>query len=291
MSGMARTAALISLMCLIGDGLSTARAQNERGMKTSGENSGAAAAAKPLQAAPSESANAPEDYTLLVFLKPIAARQAEFDHWYQDEHMPEVVNRSGFVTGRRFGIVKGLSYLTSQEQPNPTLVMYEITTADLAATFANDALLSQAARLQDPPLDATATYSYTYEKTGPLVAGTGAKAGGAGNLRTYEMLVFDKASTGDDDTFQSWFNSPEFTGCVSTPGIVGLQRYRRSKVQRYSSKESPSYLAIYTIETADLKSVFSGLHGCNAGLFESGKSGSGRPVFVFEALGSRIERK
>jgi hypothetical protein len=105
------------------------------------------------------------------------------------------------------------------------------------------------------------------------------------------MLVFDKASTDDDDTFQSWFNSPELTGCVSTPGIAGLQRYRRSKTQRYSGKESPSYLTIYTIETADLPSVLSELHGCNAGLLESDKSSSGRSAFVFEALGTRIEHK
>lgn len=282
----ARLLAFISLICIAGVGLGAARGQN---VKSSGENSGAAAAAKAVQAAPSESANAPEDYALLVFLKPIQARQAEFDHWYQDEHMPEVVSRSGFLAGRRFGIVTSLR--PNEDPPNAQLVMYEIRTADLAATFANDSKLSQAARLEDPPLDSKATYSYTYEKAGPFVAGVGAEATGGGDLRTYEMLVFDKASTDDDDAFQSWFRSPELTGCVSTPGIVGLQRYRRSKVQRYSGKESPSYLAIYTIETADLKPVFSGLHGCNAGLFEGGESGSGRPVFVFEAWGPRVERK
>src|SRR5258708_30224510 len=73
-------------------------------------------------------------YTFVVMTNPTAGKEAEFNEWYNKQHIPDVLNVPGFVSGQRFRTAdsqmsreagKGYKYLA----------IYEIETDDLAATL------------------------------------------------------------------------------------------------------------------------------------------------------------
>lgn len=71
-------------------------------------------------------------YLFMVFPKAVEGREAEFNHWYDGEHLPDILRLPGFVAGQRFEMTtevagKGL---------NPYLTVWEVETDDLPATRA-----------------------------------------------------------------------------------------------------------------------------------------------------------
>jgi hypothetical protein len=73
-------------------------------------------------------------HTFVVMTNPTAGKEDEFNEWYNKQHIPDVLNVPGFVSGQRFQIAdaqmsreagKGYKYLA----------IYEIETDDLAGTL------------------------------------------------------------------------------------------------------------------------------------------------------------
>ncbi|MGC3980934.1 MAG: hypothetical protein QM808_06735 [Steroidobacteraceae bacterium] len=230
------------------------------------------------------------DYLLMVFMKPLPERQAEYFKWYQGQHMGEVLERPGFVTARIYKAVNA-DFLPGNDHPNPVLIKYGIRTDNITETFSIDSQLSQAARLADPPLDAKATQSFTYEKTGEEINGKGARSVGTGALKTYEFFVLSSAKATRDAEVNAWYGA-QIKELSTIPGVVSAQRYQRSAVQRYSGAQSPTYMVVYGIVTNDLQTVFRDL---SKSLQKIGVSDavddSANKVFVYEALGPLMERK
>lgn len=79
-------------------------------------------------------------YIQTVVTAPVAGREDEFNRWYDDIHLPEVLAAPGFVAGQRFA----LAGPGAEDQP-PYLTVYEIETDDLAATV--EALTAAAATM------------------------------------------------------------------------------------------------------------------------------------------------
>lgn len=79
-------------------------------------------------------------HLLLVQSEPVPGRDDEFNSWYDDEHLPAVLEVPGFTAARRFVAAPSVH----GEQPSRRyLAIYEIETDDLAAALA---ALSSAAR-------------------------------------------------------------------------------------------------------------------------------------------------
>jgi hypothetical protein len=61
---------------------------------------------------------------LVVYTKPVEGRDEEFNRWYTDVHLPEVIRLDGFVAARRFRFVPEEG---SDATPDlPFLAIYEI---------------------------------------------------------------------------------------------------------------------------------------------------------------------
>lgn len=61
---------------------------------------------------------------LVVHSKPVEGREAEYDHWYSEVHLPEVIALDGFVAARRFRFVpKDADDVTPDL---PFLAIYEV---------------------------------------------------------------------------------------------------------------------------------------------------------------------
>ena len=70
---------------------------------------------------------------LLAFTNPAPGREAEFNRWYDEQHLPDMLAVPGFVSGQRFA----LSDATGQGKPGWTyLAMYELETDDPDALMA-----------------------------------------------------------------------------------------------------------------------------------------------------------
>jgi hypothetical protein len=66
-----------------------------------------------------------------VVTAPVPGREDEFNRWYDDTHLPEVLAMPGFVAGQRFA----LTGPGATDRPR-YLCVYEIETDDLTATLA-----------------------------------------------------------------------------------------------------------------------------------------------------------
>jgi hypothetical protein len=70
-------------------------------------------------------------YRMLVFSSPTAGTDADFNQWYEQQHVPDVLRVPGFISGRRF--VSLDPQQTTLGLP-PYLVVFELKSADLKAT-------------------------------------------------------------------------------------------------------------------------------------------------------------
>jgi hypothetical protein len=70
---------------------------------------------------------------LLAFTNPAAGREDEFNRWYDERHVPDLLAVPGFVSAQRFALTDA----TGQGKPGWTyLALYELDTDDPDALMA-----------------------------------------------------------------------------------------------------------------------------------------------------------
>jgi hypothetical protein len=69
-------------------------------------------------------------YTMIVLTRPVEGREDEYNDWYTNIHLPEVLGTEGFLAAQRFKLAGG------PDAPAPYLAIYEIESADFAGSFA-----------------------------------------------------------------------------------------------------------------------------------------------------------
>ena len=69
------------------------------------------------------------NYKMIILTQPVAGREDEYNEWYNDVHLPEVLATDGFVAAQRFKLAGG------PDAPAPYLAIYEIKSEDFAVTF------------------------------------------------------------------------------------------------------------------------------------------------------------
>ncbi len=103
-----------------------------------------------------------EKYLHIVQTSPTPGREDEFNEWYENVHVPEVLRMPGFLSGQRFRL--------AAEDPfsGPRyLAVYEIESDDIAATL--DTVRNTApARTKSGAIDTSVSVVLTYEPIGRL---------------------------------------------------------------------------------------------------------------------------
>ena len=66
-------------------------------------------------------------HVLLVFSNPTEGAEDEYNRWYNEVHLPEVVQTDGFVSARRFKFDDGASGVVEQRY----LAIYEVDSDDV----------------------------------------------------------------------------------------------------------------------------------------------------------------
>jgi hypothetical protein len=101
------------------------------------------------------------NYLQLVLTSPVPGAEDEFNDWYDNVHVPEVLQMPGFLTGRRFRLV------SPDPADSPTyLAVYEIESDDIQATLR---LIPEMAtsRTKSPAIDISVSVVRMYEAIGP----------------------------------------------------------------------------------------------------------------------------
>ncbi len=72
-----------------------------------------------------------ERYVIAVLTNPIPGREAEFNDWYDNRHIPDVLAIPGVISAQRFGLAPA----QRMEAPYPYgyFAFYEVETDDLPA--------------------------------------------------------------------------------------------------------------------------------------------------------------
>jgi hypothetical protein len=71
-------------------------------------------------------------YTFVVLTNPTSGNETEYNRWYNEQHIPDVLNVPGFVAAQRFRLADSE---TGDKHPHKYLALYEIETNDLAGTL------------------------------------------------------------------------------------------------------------------------------------------------------------
>ena len=100
------------------------------------------------------------EYIQTVVTVPVAGREDEFNRWYDDTHLPEMLQVPGFVAGRRYALTGPIA----ADRPR-FLAVYEIETEDLAATLAGLRAAAPTMTVSDA-MDQPATVIEIYEVLG-----------------------------------------------------------------------------------------------------------------------------
>jgi len=104
-------------------------------------------------------------YKLVVLSSPLEGREADYNDWYQNIHMRQVMAIPGFESGQRYRRSAALT----QDEFFPYLAIYEIETDDIAGALAE--LRRRAGNGQVTTSDALApkVYAVAYEALGSAV--------------------------------------------------------------------------------------------------------------------------
>jgi hypothetical protein len=111
-------------------------------------------------------------YKLIVLSSPVAGREADFDLWYQNIHLPEMMTISGFQSAQRFRLTESLA----EKDGFPFLTIYEIETNDVPALLDEVRKRAGNGRLTISDSLSPQVYAVAYEPVGPAVT---AAAGGS----------------------------------------------------------------------------------------------------------------
>jgi len=71
----------------------------------------------------------------------------------------------------------------------------------------------------------------------------------------YKLLVLTNAVKGRDDEFNQWYDNQHIPDALDVPGYVTAQRFRLADMQMAGAASRWHYLAIYEIQTDDLKAT------------------------------------
>jgi hypothetical protein len=112
-------------------------------------------------------------YKMIAFTDPISGREDEFNDWYDNHHLQDIVSTEGFPSAQRFK----LHTVVSGEVKNQYIAIYEIDAPDPETAL--KALIEHSRTSGSPVSDAmdrTKNATAIYEACSEVVSGTKAGA-------------------------------------------------------------------------------------------------------------------
>jgi hypothetical protein len=202
---------------------------------------------------------------MLVFANPIPGHETEFNDWYTNTHMGDLVQLQGWMGAQRFRLVTNV-------QPRPTAAGYAhgyLIIWDLEETDANLALSRMTAAIAGGKSRLGAAFNYTpgagangtFEAIGPRVRrpdGKGPTIPAPSDNKTprpnrYVLMEFENSLPGKDAEFEN-AAAQRIASILALPGWMAAQRFRMVDTPGRPSPK-PKHLTIWEAEGASSQSV------------------------------------
>lgn len=105
-------------------------------------------------------------YRMITLTRPIEGREDEYNHWYQDVHLPQVTTMPSMKAAQRFKVARTLS----GDSHLPYVAVYEIETDDIdgVLTAINESMADGRLTMTDA-VDATDSFAIVCEEIGKRV--------------------------------------------------------------------------------------------------------------------------
>jgi hypothetical protein len=218
-------------------------------------------------------------YAMLVFANPIPGREAEFNEWYTNTHMGDLVQLPGWVGAQRFRIITNVT-------PRPTAAGYShgyLIIWDLEETDANSALARMTAAIAGGKSRLGAAFNYTpgagangtFETLGPRIRrpdGKGPTLPDPSDNRTprpnrYILMDFANPLPGRETEFERSENQI-IERALRLPGWMAAQRFRLVDTPGRPSAK-PKELTLWETEGTSAQAVQDTLSSAqNSGLIQ-----------------------
>ena len=107
-------------------------------------------------------------YRLVTLTRAVPGREDEFNDWYDNHHLPQLLGLPGFRSAQRFRLARSLD----PDPPPPWLAIYEIDTDDIDAVLGSlrDAAGSGLLTISDSYIrDPDQRVAAVFEEVGQLV--------------------------------------------------------------------------------------------------------------------------
>jgi hypothetical protein len=195
-------------------------------------------------------------YWVMVFSRPIAGKDAEFNAWYDHEHVPDMLSVPGFEAAQRFVTVQAG---TPDSTLPPYLVIYDVATRDLDATNAEvKHRMTTGLLRKGDAIDYPAIVTAIFSPLGPpqlakRLAGTtrAAKVAGQNELKTFELIVFSNPDATREDEYNQWYDTMHVPDVLHVPGFISGQRFKLAENESPGT-DIPRYLVRFEFKSYDL---------------------------------------
>lgn len=197
-----------------------------------------------------------QTYFFLVFTNPVAGQEADYASWFAGPHLRDMGNLPGIVTAQHYTDA-GLELRRAPVKTPHDLMLYTITTAQPDEMRAAISHLADAGGAWPGPALASVRTA-TYRTTQPQMEGVGGEPADArgGDAATYLVLAFLDAVAGQEEAFDTWYDTVHEPELLANPGVVSGRRATLSAVQMGPSDVQSRYLMTLTLVTRDLPAVF-----------------------------------
>jgi hypothetical protein len=216
-------------------------------------------------------------YAYLVFANPVPGREAEFNDWYTNTHMGDLVQRPGWLGAQRFRIVTSVD-------PKPTTAGYSQGYLIIWDQEDADPKLPVQQNRPSPAWGFAGSPSMTYEIMGPRITrpdGKGPtmpKDDKTFRPNRYILMDLENPLAGKEVEFNKTVDQ-SIKDVLALPGWMAAQRFVLSAKQATLAK--PRYLTIWETEGTSAQVV-------NATLVQARKSGTVKANAAADPAGAEI---
>lgn len=189
---------------------------------------------------------------LVIDINPLPGLDAEFNEWYDNIHLGEVVQIGGALNGQRFRLA---DTQVNPAQSHRYQTLYELDSSNTEAALKN--MLEALPHMQIKPVsDSQGTRMAVFESVTELVhSRSNTHTGKGANHPSAWLLVRTTPNSGMEAEFNEWYDNVHIPELMDLAGFYSAQRFKLADTQVHDGAQPYQYLARYEIDSNDVAGV------------------------------------
>lgn len=211
-----------------------------------------------------------------------AGREGEFNRWYDEIDIPDVLKVPGYRRARRGALVTGgadVSAAIPANEPPPYVALYDIESPNIDGTIIDMLMAAQKmdrAGRSTPLLEVTERlYFRQIGAPHPSLSPAPASTAGTASAGERRYLLLEHIDCCRDESaahaLNDWYEHQYLPQMLTLPGVLRATRYEIHRVVMVEPKSFPRYLTVYELDTASVPAVLAARQRSQARLATAGR--------------------